>query len=126
MTQLFFFRFEFVPDDLNAIERLKELGWVQLIAWPNKGFTDQPPFCWLHARIELGDSFHKAMGSNQLSNSFMSNDAYLDAVFMYVRGSIFTAHIKALTRSVWAFLFSCARQGAWGASPIKSAVVADL
>jgi len=71
---------------LQGISELKEKGWVQLIAAPGFAFTDQPPFCWLHAQIELGDTFHRAMGTAQTSGrSFSSNDAYLDAVFQYLR-----------------------------------------
>jgi AAA+ superfamily predicted ATPase len=74
---------------LQAITELKEKGWVQLIEAPGMAFTDQPPFCWLQSRIELGDTFHKEMGAAQpINRSFNSNDAYLDAVFIYLQAFI--------------------------------------
>ncbi|ABK99492.1 ATP-binding protein [Pelobacter propionicus] len=74
---------------LNSLGELKEQGWIRLIDIPGKSFTEQPPFCWLQSYIELGDTFHKEMGaSQQSSRSFISNDAYLDAAFLYLQAVI--------------------------------------
>jgi AAA+ superfamily predicted ATPase len=74
---------------LDGFAELKEKGWIRLFEQPGMAFTDQPPFCWLQAYIELGDTFHKQMGVNQQTcRSFTSNDVYLDAVFAYLQALI--------------------------------------
>lgn len=71
---------------LKSFSELNELGWVRLIETPGRSFTDEPPFSYLQACIELGDTFHKEIGeSQQLSRAFTSNDTYLDAVFSYLQ-----------------------------------------
>ncbi len=70
---------------LKGIAELKEKGWLRVIDRPGVAFTDQPPFCYLQASLELGETFHRAMGvSPDYSRSFVSNDCYLDAVFSYL------------------------------------------
>ncbi|WP_136515935.1 ATP-binding protein [Geomonas edaphica] len=70
---------------LKGIAELKERGWLRVIVRPGVAFTDQPPFCYLQASLELGETFHRAMGvSPDYSRSFASNDCYLDAVFSYL------------------------------------------
>lgn len=74
---------------LKAFEELKDSGWIRLMARPNIGFTDQPPFSYLMASVELGNTFHQAMGVSDCdSRSFASHDAYLDAVFSYLHAMI--------------------------------------
>ncbi|MBJ6799722.1 ATP-binding protein [Geomonas propionica] len=71
---------------LKALEELQELGWVRL---RNTGgsFTDSPPFCWLQANVDFGDTFHREMGNAETTVAgFSSNDAYLDAIFSYLKG----------------------------------------
>ena len=76
-------------DYLNGLAELKDLEWIRIIDTPGMGFTDQPPFCWLQAYLELGDTFHDAMGvSQQYNRSFASNDAYLDAAFAYLQAIV--------------------------------------
>jgi hypothetical protein len=70
---------------LLGIHELRDQGWIQMIARPGVAFFDQPPFCWLQAYLELGDTFHKELGANQFSRAFTSNDTYLDAVFAYLQ-----------------------------------------
>ena len=74
---------------LNGFRELKDLEWIRLIEKPGIAFTDQPPFCWLQANIELGKTFHLEMGVVENdSRMFTSNDAYLDAVFAYIQALI--------------------------------------
>lgn len=71
---------------LKALGELQELGWVKL---RNSGssFTDCPPFCWLQAGVDFGDTFHQEMGNiGSTVAGFPSNDAFLDAVFSYLKG----------------------------------------
>ena len=71
---------------LNSFGELQRQGWIRLIETPGTTFTDQPPFSWLQACIKLGDAFHQAMGVTELSSqAFTTNDAYLDAVFVYLQ-----------------------------------------
>ncbi|MBI2354431.1 MAG: ATP-binding protein [Deltaproteobacteria bacterium] len=78
---------------LNALGELRDLGWIRLVEMPGQSFIDNPPFCWLQAQIELGDTFHREMGANrQYNQSFASNDAYLDAVYAYLQTMIFSNH----------------------------------
>ena len=70
---------------LKGLGELNEHGWIRFYDKNHSGFTDQPPFCWLQSKIELGDGFHKEMGVSDYNISFASNDEYLDAVFEYLR-----------------------------------------
>lgn len=73
-------------DYLNSLQELKKLGWIRLIENSGTSFTDQPPFSYLQAYIELGETFHKEMGVSQFdTRSFTNNDAYLDAVYAYLQ-----------------------------------------
>ncbi|MBV5328224.1 MAG: ATP-binding protein [Chlorobium sp.] len=70
---------------LKGFAELKEKGWIRVIDRPGMSFTDQPPFSWLQAWLELSESFDKAMGVSQdNSRAFTSNDGYLDAVYSYL------------------------------------------
>ncbi len=74
---------------LHGFAELKARGWLRFIETPGLAFTDQPPYCWLQASIELGDTFHREMGEgNEAFRSFSSNDAYLDAVYSYLNAMI--------------------------------------
>jgi len=74
---------------LKGLTELKEKGWVQIIEAPGMAFVDQPPFSYLGSKIELGEKFHIEMNVAQPSTrSFKSNDAYLDAVFLYLQAFI--------------------------------------
>lgn len=73
---------------LEALGELKEQEWIRLIETPASSFLDEPPFCWLQSCIEMGDTFHKEIGGNEKSRAFLSNDAYLDAVFAYLQALI--------------------------------------
>ena len=74
---------------LNSFAELQRLDWIRIIDSPGAAFTDQPPFSWLQACIELGETFHSAMGvTAETSRAFQSNDAYLDAVFVYLQAII--------------------------------------
>ena len=74
---------------LNSIGELKDKGWIRLIEIPGRAFTDQPPFKWLQAPIELGDTFHRELGVAQhIGRTFDSNDMYLDAVITYLQAVI--------------------------------------
>jgi hypothetical protein len=74
---------------LNSIGELKDKGWIRLIEIPGRAFTDQPPFTWLQAPIELGDTFHRELGVAQhIGRTFESNDSYLDAVMTYLQAII--------------------------------------
>jgi len=70
---------------LKGFSELKEKGWIRVIDRPGMSFTDQPPFSWLQAWLELSESFEKAMGVSQdNSRAFTSNDSFLDAVYSYL------------------------------------------
>lgn len=70
---------------LNGLNELENHNWIRLVARLGMGFTDQPPYCWMQSRIQLGDAFHKEMGSVQNDAlSFSSNDAFLDSAFVYL------------------------------------------
>lgn len=70
---------------LKGFAELKERGWIRVIDRPGMSFTDQPPFSWLQAWLELSESFDKAMGISQdNSRAFTSNDSFLDAVYSYI------------------------------------------
>lgn len=70
---------------LKGFAELKEKGWIRVIDRPGMSFTDQPPFSWLQAWLELSESFDKAMGVSQDNNrAFTSNDGYLDSVYSYL------------------------------------------
>jgi len=70
---------------LNSFAELKDLGWIRITERPGMAFTNQPPFCWLQAWLEFGDTFHQEMGAIQNNcSSFVSNDDYLDSVFSYL------------------------------------------
>jgi len=74
---------------LKSLCELKEKGWIRLIETPGRSFTDEPPFSHLQSCIELGDTFHREMGSTEIvCRSFTSNDTYLDAVFGYLQSVI--------------------------------------
>lgn len=71
---------------LNSVGELRDKGWIRLIESPGRSFTDQPPFTWLQAPIELGDTFHRELGiADHIGRTFDCNDSYLDAVFTYLR-----------------------------------------
>lgn len=72
-------------DYLNSLGELSEHGWVRIIETQGSGFTDQPPFSWLQSTIDLGDAFHKEVGTTLRTISFASNDDYLDSVFGYLK-----------------------------------------
>ena len=70
---------------LKGFSELKENGWIRVIDRPGMSFTDQPPFSWLQAWLELSETFDKAMGVSQdNSRAFTSNDGYLDSVYSYL------------------------------------------
>lgn len=74
---------------LNSFGELKETFWIRLIETPGRSFTDQPPFTWLQAPIELGDTFHRELGATEhIGRTFECNDSYLDAVFTYLQAII--------------------------------------
>ena len=76
-------------DYLNGFGELKDQGWIQIIERSGVSFTDQPPFCWLQAGLELGNTFHLEMGVSEHSrHAFSSNEAYLDAVFSYLQALV--------------------------------------
>jgi hypothetical protein len=76
---------EMIVAYLNSLETLRKQGWIQVIEKPGMAVIAQPPFCWLQAFLELGDTFHKSLGAPQISSAFTSNDAYLDAVYTYLQ-----------------------------------------
>ena len=70
---------------LKGFAELKDKRWIRVIDRPGMSFTDQPPFSWLQAWLELSESFEKAMGVSQdNSRAFTSNDSFLDAVYSYL------------------------------------------
>lgn len=79
---------ELTIEYLQSLGELQKQGWIRLIDSPGRSFCDEPPLLWLKAHIELGASFHKEMNSTLPSRTFNSNDAYLDAVFIYLKAII--------------------------------------
>ena len=93
---------------LNSLGELRKLAWIRIMESPGAAFTDEPPFSWLQACIELGETFHQTMGVTvDTSRAFQSNDAYLDAVYLYLqsiiqdKGNLYRLHNQETDPASW-------------------------
>ena len=74
---------------LNALDELKKEGWLNLYPDLDYDFIGEAPYCWLHAQLELGDTFIEATSTDSaVKVGFDSNDAYLEAMFGYLDGVV--------------------------------------
>ena len=74
---------------LNALDELKKEGWLNLYPDLDYDFIAEAPYCWLHAQLELGDTFIEATSTDSAAKvGFESNDAYLEAMFSYLDGIV--------------------------------------
>lgn len=74
---------------LSALDELKNEGWINLYPDLDYDFIAEAPYCWLHAQLELGDSFIEAASTDSAARvGFESNDTYLEAMFGYLDGIV--------------------------------------
>ena len=69
---------------LQALDELEFVGFLELIPDTDSQMK-QRPWCWLQARIEMGQQLVSAQGSgNAPAKGFESNEEYIDAVVEYI------------------------------------------
>jgi AAA+ superfamily predicted ATPase len=80
---------------LKSFAELKNKGWLRLNNMVGLALIDEPPFSWLQSNLTLGDTFHGEMGPD--CRAFVSNDAYLEAVYCYLQSLISERFIYQIT-----------------------------
>lgn len=76
---------------LEEVVKLAEAGWIIL---HSEDDGEDPPRCYLRARVELGERFRReALKETLPTNGYASNEAFLDAMSKFLESQINEDHL---------------------------------